>query len=92
MSLKENKESLIIMLCSKDAEIRRIALNIIKNNYITDFIVGSENFKYTLHYPEDSIKFNMKDVLKEFIPDQAVKEWAEILLNLIIEYNESKGR
>ena len=50
MNLKENKESLITMLCSEDVEIRRIALNIIKNNYITDFIFGSENFEYTLHY------------------------------------------
>ena len=34
----------------------------------------------------------MNDVLKDIIPDQAIKELAEILLNLIIEYNESKGR
>ena len=76
------------MLCSEDAEIRRIALNIIKNNYITDFIFGPDNFEYTLHYSEHSVKFNMKDILKGFISYQAIKEWAEILLNLIIEYNE----
>ena len=85
MTLKENKEQLVTMLCSKDAEIRRIALNIINNNYITDF-------EYALPYSENNIKFNVNDFLKEFISNQAIKEWAEILLNLIIEYNEFKGR
>ena len=92
MNLKENKESLITMLCSEDAEIRRIALNIIKNNYITDFIFGSDNFEYTLHYSEHGFKVNMKDILKGFISYHASRCGAETAINLIIEYNEFKGR
>ena len=92
MNLKENKESLITMLCSEDVEIRRIALNIIKNNYITDFIFGSDNFEYTLHYSENSIRFNMKDILKGFISYNASRCGAETAINLIIEYNELKRR
>ena len=76
------------MLCSKDAEIRRIALNIIKNNYITDFIFGSDTFEYTLHYSEHSFKFNMKDILKGYISHHASRCGAETTINLIIEYNE----
>ena len=92
MNLKENKESLITMLCSEDAEIRRVALNIINNNYITDFIFGSDNFEYTLHYSKDSIKFSMKKILNEYISYQASRWGAETAINLIIEYNESKRR
>ena len=92
MNLKENKESLITMLCSEDAEIRRIALNIIKNNYITDFIFGSDNFEYTLHYSEHSFKLNMKDILKGYISYNASRCGAETAINLIIEYNELKRR
>ena len=80
------------MLCSEDAEIRRIALNIIKNNYITDFIFGSDDFEYTLHYSEHGFKFNMKDILKGYISYHASRCGAEIAINLIIEYNELKGR
>lgn len=92
MNLKENKESLITMLCSEDGEIRRIALNIIKNNYITDFIFDSDNFEYTLHYSEHSFKISMKDILKGFISYNASRCGAETVINLIIEYNELKGR
>ena len=92
MNLKENKESLITMLCSEDVEIRRIALNIIKNNYITDFIFGSTNFEYTLHYSEHSIRFKMKDILKGYISYNASRCGAETAINLIIEYNELKRR
>ena len=92
MNLKENKESLITMLCSEDVEIRRITLNIIKNNYITDFIFGSDNFEYTLHYSEHSFKFNMKDILKGYISHHASRCGAETAINLIIEYNELKRR
>ena len=92
MNLKENKESLITMLCSEDAEIRRVALNIIKNNYITDFIFGLDNFEYTLHYSEHSFKVNMKDILRGFISYHASRCGAETAINLIIEYNELKER
>lgn len=80
------------MLCSEDTEIRRIALNIINNNYITDFIFGSDNFECTLHYSEHSFKLNMKDILKGFISYHASRCGAETAINLIIEYNEFKGR
>lgn len=76
------------MLCSKDEEIRRIALNIIKNNYITNFIFGSDNFEYTLHYSENSIRFNMKDILESYKVHHASRCGAETAINLIIEYNE----
>ena len=92
MNLKENKESLITMLCSEDAEIRKIALNIIKNNYITDFIFGSDNFEYTLHYSEHSFKLNMNDILKGIISYPISRCGAETAINLIIEYNELKRR
>ena len=92
MNLKENKESLITMLCSEDAEIRRIALNIIKNNYITDFIFGSDNFEYTLYYSENSIRFKMKDILEGYKLHHASRWDAETVINLIIEYNEFKRR
>ena len=92
MNLKENKESLITMLCSEDTEVRRLALNIINNNCITDFIFGSNNFEYTLHYSEHSFKLNMKDILKGYISYHASRCGAETAINLIIEYNESKGR
>ena len=92
MNLKENKEALITMLCSEDVEIRITALNIIKKNYITDFIFGSNNFEYTLHYSEHSFKLNMKDILKGFISYSASRCGAETAINLIIEYNEFKGR
>ena len=80
------------MLCSKDAEIRKIALNIINNNYITDFIFGSENFEYTLYYSENSIRFKMKDILEGYKLHRASRWDAETAINLIIEYNESKRR
>ena len=92
MNLKENKESLITMLCSEDAEIRRVALNIINNNYITDFIFGSNKFEYTLHYSEHSFKLNMKNILKGYISHHASRCGAETAINLIIEYNELKRR
>ena len=88
MNLKENKESLITMLCSEDVEIRKIALNIIKNNYITDFIFGSNKFEYTLHYSEHSIRFKMKDILERYKLHHASKCGAKTAINLIIEYNE----
>ena len=88
MNLKENKERLITMLCSEDEEIRRVALNIIENNYITDFIFGSENFEYTLYYSENSIRFKMKDILEGYKLHRASKWDAETAINLIIEYNE----
>ena len=62
------------------------------NNYITDFIFGSENFEYTLHYSEHSIRFKMKDILEGYISYNASKIGAETAINLIIEYNELKGR
>ena len=92
MNLKENKESLITMLCSEDTEVRRLALNIINNNCITDFIFGSNNFEYTLHYSEHSFKLNMKDILKGYISYHASRCGAETAINLIMEYNELKGR
>ena len=92
MNLKENKESLITMLCSEDTEVRRLALNIINNNCITDFIFGSNNFEYTLHYSEHSFKLNMKDILKGYISYHASRCGAETAINLIMEYNELKRR
>ena len=80
------------MLCSEDAVIRRIALNIIKNNYVTDFIFGSVNFEYTLHYPTHCFKFNMKDILRGYDSYHASRAGAEIAINLIIEYNELERR
>ena len=37
MNLKEDKEQVINMLTSEDKEIRSLALNSIRNNYVTDF-------------------------------------------------------
>ena len=80
------------MLCSEDTEVRRLALNIINNNCITDFIFGSNNFEYTLHYSEHSFKLNMKDILKGYISYHASRCGAETAINLIMEYNELKRR
>ena len=97
MNLKENKESLITMLCSEDAEIRSLAVDYIRNNYDT-------GFKYTYSYSvnngtrlkipkrNDENYFEMNVFLECITYRIPRKKTVREMLDLIIEYNELKRR
>ena len=97
MNLKEDKEQLINMLTSEDKEIRSLALNSIRNNYDTDFkyvYSCSVNDGIRLKIPKknDENYFEMSVFLECIIYRIPRKNTIREMLDLIIEYNELKGR
>ena len=97
MNSIENKEQLINMLISEDKETRSLAVNSIRNNYDTDF-------KYVYSYSVDDgnrLKIPKRNDKNYFDMDIFIecityriprKKTVREMLNLIIEYNELKGR
>ena len=97
MNLKEDKEQLIDMLISEDKETRSLAVNSIRNNYDTDFkytYSHSVNGGTRLKIPKKNDKnyFEMNIFLECMICSITKKSTIREILDLIIEYNELKGR
>ena len=97
MNLKEDKEQVINMLTSEDKEIRSLAVNSIKNNYDTDFkytyshsVNGGTRLK--ILKKNDENYFDMDIFLECAIYSRSRKNTIREILDLIIEYNELKGR
>ena len=97
MNLKENKESLITMICSEDKEIRSLAINSIRNKYDTDFNYTfscsvNDGIRLKIYEKKDEYCFNMDYFLECMIYSLTRKKTVREILDLIIEYNELKGR
>lgn len=96
-----DKDKLITFLTSEDEEVRKVGLEIIKNNFKINFDFYQEVkddflFSYTLTQNNSSYftvpaKQNIYEVLKSeldyFITDNNSKSRIEELVNIIIEYN-----
>ena len=97
MNSIENKEQLINMLTSEDKEIRSLAVNSSRNNYDTDFnytFSCSVNDGIHLKISENKNEycFNMDYFLKYILCPKTTKSSIKEMLDLIIKYNELKGR
>ena len=97
MNSVENKEQLIDMLISEDKETRSLAVNSIRNNYDTDFkytYSHSVNGGTRLKIPKknDNNYFEMNIFLECITYRIPRKKTVREMLDLIIKYNELKGR
>ena len=97
MNLKEDKDKIVEMLISEDTELRSLAVNSIRNNYDTDFKYAysySINDGISLKISKDDNKkyFNMNCFLESIIYTDVKQDGIREKLDLIIEYNELKGR
>ena len=97
------------MLCSKDLEIRKLAIKIIENQYDLNFIVygisdiNTYKYKYSLDIKDgySPIALEPKDLLNNYIRNLSEiypfisnpsLRLAKNLIEVIIEYNESKRK
>ena len=97
MNLKENKEQLINMLISEDKETRSLAVNSIRNNYVTDFNYRfscsvNDSIRLKISEKKDEDYFETNAFLECIIYRIPRKKTVREMLDLIIEYNELKGR
>ena len=104
MNLKEDKEQLINMLTSEDKEIRKLAIDYIRNNYdiniivpffveflwYYDFVNGGTRLK--IPKKNDKNYFEMNVFLECITYRIPRKKTIREMLDLIIEYNELKRR
>ena len=86
MNLKEDKDKILEMLISEDSELRKLAVNYIRNNYNIDIVVpfftgfiGYDDLDQT-QTAEWQLTFIRAGFNSEFI--------AENLINAIIEHNK----
>ena len=97
MNLIENKEHLIDMLTSEDKETRNLAVNSIRNNYDTDFkyiysYLVNGGIRLKIPKKNDKNYFEMNVFLECITYRIPRKKTVREMLDLIIEYNELKGR
>ena len=86
MNLKEDKNKILEMLMSEDSDLRKLAVNYIKNNYDIDIVVP---FFAGLGSNWDLNKFNTAEWQLTFIRAGFNSEFiAENLINAIIEHNK----
>ena len=90
------------MLCSKDLEIRKLTVKILENQYDLDFIiyglvdVYTYKYRYSLDIKDGygPISLKPKDLLDRYTINplslRPSLHLAKNLINVIIEYNESK--
>ena len=85
MNLKEDKEQLINMLTSEDKEIRKLAIDYIRNNYDINIIVPffAEFLWYYDFEPTQTAKWQLS-----FIEEYGDDFMIENLVNAIIEHNK----
>ena len=86
MNLKEDKEQLINMLTSEDKEIRKLAIDYIRNNYDINIIVPffAEFLWYYDFEPTQTAKWQLSFIEEEYGDEFMV----ENLINAIIEHNK----
>ena len=86
MNLKEGKDKILEMLTSKDLELRKLAIDYIKNNYDIDIIVPF--FAEVIGYYElnqiQTAEWQLNCIREEYVP----KFMIENLINAIIEHNK----
>lgn len=86
MNLKEDKDKILEMLISEDSELRKLAVNYIRNNYNIDIIVP---FFAGLGSNCDLDKFNTAEWQLNLIRVGYDDEFMiENLINAIIEHNK----
>lgn len=86
MNLKEDKDKILEMLTSKDLELRKLAIDYIRNNYDIDIIVPF--FAEVIGYYElnqiQTAEWQLNCIREEYAP----KFMIENLINAIIEHNK----
>ena len=108
--MNENKiNKLVEMLCSKDLEIRKLAVKILENQYDLNFTIyglldiNTNRYKYSLDIKDGygPISLEPKDLLDRYLRNtsgisyftlETKSRLAKNLIEVIIEYNESKRK
>ena len=103
--MNENKiNKFTEMLCSKDLEIRKLAVKILENQYDLDFIiyglvdVYTYKYRYSLDIKDgyDPIALEPKDLLDRYTINplslRPSLHLAKSLINVIIKYNDAKRK
>ena len=86
MNLKEDKDKVLKMLTSKDLELRKLAVDYIRNNYDIDIIVPF--FEEVVGYYELNQIQTAEEQLNCIIEGYVHKFMIENLINTIIEHNK----
>ena len=86
MNLKEDKDKILEMLTSKDLELRKLAIDYIRNNYDIDIIVPF--FEEVVGYYELNQIQTAEEQLNCIIEGYVHKFMIENLVNAIIEHNK----
>lgn len=97
MNLKEDKEQVINMLTSEDKEIKKLAIDSIRSNYVTNFNYTfscsvNDGIRLKISKKKDEDYYNMDLFLDCILYSITKKSAMREVLDLIIEYNELKGR
>ena len=86
MNLKEDKDKIVEMLTSKDLELRKLAVDYIRNNYDTDIVVPfCTGFLYYSNFESTQTAQWQLSFIEEEYGDEFM---VENLINAIIEHNK----
>lgn len=86
MNLKENKDKILEMLTSEDLELRKLAVDYIRNNYNIDIVVPffAEFLWYYDFEPTQTAQWQLSFIEEEYGDAFMI----ENLINAIIEHNK----